>query len=154
MPTLTVADKAVTRGHVIVPRQGAWHAELWLDADTAPSGAVALSWADGEATWQGTVVRGGVVTEGGPAAVRLVGGAGGLGKALPGASYRNVSPRVIVGQILAALAGATQRIEAQTDIVQRCQATRQIAKQGLGTSASEHAGYLDRHRRIARPELR
>lgn len=100
--TLSVAGKAVTRGHVTVPRQGAWHADLWLDADTAPSGAVALSWADSEATWQGTVVRGGVVTEGGPAAVRLVGGAGGLGKTLPGASYRNVSPRVIAGQILTA----------------------------------------------------
>ena len=38
--TLSVAGKAVTRGHVTVPRQGAWHADLWLDADTAPSGAV------------------------------------------------------------------------------------------------------------------
>ncbi len=99
---LTVAGKAVTRGHVTLPRQGAWHADLWLDADTAPTGAVALSWGEGEATWQGTVARGGVAVEGGPAAVRVVGGGGGLGAQLPGASYRNASPRVILGQILGA----------------------------------------------------
>lgn len=104
MPTpLTVAGKAVTRGHLTVPRTGAWHGVLWLDADTAPSGAVALSWGQAEATWSATVVRGGVTTEGGPASVYLVGGAGGLGTSVPGGSYRNVTPRTLLGQILPAV---------------------------------------------------
>ena len=103
MPTtLTVAGKAVTRGHVLVPRTGAWHGTVWLDADTAPTGAASLVWGDNEATWSATVVRGGVLAEGGPAEVRIVGGGGGLGAALPGASYRNVSPRTLLGQILPA----------------------------------------------------
>lgn len=102
MPLLTVAGSAVTRGRLTVPRVGPWHAEMWLDADTAPSGAVSLSWADGEAIWQGFVVpgRGGVYTTGGPAQVWLVGGAGGLSATLSGASYRNVTPRTVLTQIL------------------------------------------------------
>lgn len=102
MPVLSVAGKSVTRGAVVLPRLGAWHADLWLDADVAPSGAVALSWGDGAATWRGTVVQGGAVTEGGPAAVRVVGGAGGLGRQLPGQSYRNASARAVLEQILVA----------------------------------------------------
>jgi hypothetical protein len=101
---LTVTGLAVTRGRVVLPREGGWHADLWLDADTAPSGAVALSWGDGAAAWQATVVPGrvGVATEGGPAAVRLAGGAGGLAVVLDGQSYRNTSVRIILGHLLAA----------------------------------------------------
>lgn len=104
MAVLTIAGKSVTRGRVRVPRQGAWHVEAWLDADTAPIGAAALVWGDKAAAWQGTLVPAlsGVYVTGGPAQVRVVGGAGGLQTALPGASYRNVSARVILGQILAA----------------------------------------------------
>lgn len=101
MPTLlTVAGKTALRGHVVVPLTGAWHGTAWLDADTAPTGPASLVWGDREATWSATVLRGGVLTEGGPAEVRFVGGAGGLATALPGGSYRNVSPRSLLGQIL------------------------------------------------------
>ena len=101
MPTLlTVAGKAALRGHVLIPRVGAWHGTLWLDADTAPTGAASLVWGDSEATWSATILRGGVMTEGGPAEVRFVGGGGGLATALAGGSYRNTSPRSLLGQIL------------------------------------------------------
>lgn len=104
MALLTVAGFPVTRGRVVLPREGGWHADLWLDANTAPSGGVALSWADGAATWQAAVVpgRAGVATEGGPASVRLVGGAGGLATVLDGQSYRNTSARIILGHLLGA----------------------------------------------------
>lgn len=101
MPTLlTVAGKAALRGHVLIPRVGAWHGTLWLDADTAPTGAASLVWGDSEATWSATILRGGVMTEGGPAEVRFVGGGGGLATALAGGSSRNTSPRSLLGQIL------------------------------------------------------
>lgn len=104
MATLTVAGFPVVRGRVTVPRVGPWHAEVRLDADAPPSGAVALSWGDGAATWSGYVLptRSGTYATGGPSQVRLVGGAGGLGRALDGASYRSTTPRVVLGQILAA----------------------------------------------------
>jgi hypothetical protein len=104
MTLLAVAGLPVTRGRVVVPREGAWHADLWLDANAAPSGPVALSWGDEAATWQAFVVpgRAGVFTEGGPAAVRVVGGAGGLGTELSGQSYRQTSARIILGAILGA----------------------------------------------------
>ena len=95
-----VAGKAALRGHVLIPRVGAWHGTLWLDADTAPTGAASLVWGDSEATWSATILRGGVMTEGGPAEVRFVGGGGGLATALAGGSYRNTSPRSLLGQIL------------------------------------------------------
>lgn len=105
MPTLTVAGSAVVRGRVTVPRVGPWHAEVRLDADVPPSGAVALSWGDGAATWRGFIVpgRAGAYTTGGPSQVRVVGGAGGLSREVDGASYRSTTPRVVLGQILSAV---------------------------------------------------
>jgi hypothetical protein len=113
MAALTCAGKAVTRGEVEVPRSGPWHADLWLDADTAPSGAVELVWDGAPSPWRGFVVpgRAGVLTEGGPVEVRVVGGAGGLGKRLPGQSYRSATARLIVEQLLAA---AGERLDGST----------------------------------------
>lgn len=105
MTALTIGGRAVSSGRVTVPRIGPWHAEAWLDADLAPSGAVPLVWGQSDATWQGYVVpgRAGVYTEGGPAQVWVVGGAGGLASRAPGASYRNVTARTVLTQILAAV---------------------------------------------------
>jgi len=109
---LTVAGLAVTAGTVTVPRRGAWHARVRLDAATPPTGAVALSWEGAAAPWRATVTaRAGVLVSGGPVELLLVGGAGGLGKSLPGGSYRQATVRLVLGQLLAAageqLAGAT-----------------------------------------------
>lgn len=103
MATLTVAGRAVVRGRVTVPLIGPWHAEVRLDADAPPSGAVTLSWGNGAASWQGSVLpaRAGVYAEGGPVQVWLVGGAGGLTRTVPGESFRNATPRAILSRILA-----------------------------------------------------
>lgn len=112
MAYLTCAGAPVTAGTVTVPRRGAWHARLRLDAATAPPGAVELAWEGSTVPWRGTVAaRAGALVEGGPVELLLVGGAGGLGRSLPGASYRQVTARVVLGQLLAAageqLAGGT-----------------------------------------------
>lgn len=104
MTALTIGGYAVSRGRVTVPRVGPWHADAWLDADVAPSGAVSLVWGQSEATWQGYVLpgRAGVYTEGGPVQVWIVGGTNGLSARVPGASYRNVTARTVLTQILTA----------------------------------------------------
>lgn len=101
MAVLTCADAPVIRGDLEVPDGGAWHASLRLDRDTAPAGAVELRWEGLAAPWRGTVTpRAGVLVEGGPVELLVVGGAGGLGRILPGASYRQATVRVVLGQLL------------------------------------------------------
>lgn len=104
MALLALAGIPVLSGRVDLPRLGAWHAELRLQGDSVPSGAVQLVWDGAPGPWQATVVpgRAGLVAPGGPVEVLVVGGAGGLGRSIAGGSYRNTSARVVLEQLLGA----------------------------------------------------
>lgn len=101
MAVLTCAGSPAITGEIEIPAGGPWHALLRLDRDAALSGAVELRWEGATASWWGMVARGGVLVEGGPVEVLVVGGAGRLGRVLPGASYRQATVRVVLGQLLA-----------------------------------------------------
>ncbi len=79
-------------------RIGAWHADLELDSDAALSGAVTLE--EEGITFVGTVVRSG--SFGGRTRARVVGGSGGLSKALPARNYASgvLKLSTVIGDIL------------------------------------------------------
>lgn len=85
MSDLTVNGVAVLRGDMLFPRVGAWSADLVLDADAAPAGAVVVESPAG-LRLVGTIERS-AVTEG-RVEVRVRGGAGQLGRALAPVAYR------------------------------------------------------------------
>jgi len=89
-------DLPVTVGALAVPRLGVWVADLDAVAEEAPTGAVTL--AVGGETWRGTVLRGGV-TEGRWRG-RVVGGAGGLWRAVAARQYQSTPRRLVVAAIL------------------------------------------------------
>lgn len=88
-----------------VPRRGCWVADLEVPADADIAGVVSL--AAGDDAWTGAVARGGVFE--GLWRGRVVGGRGGLGRALPARFYRGVPARLVAdalcreaGEVLAA----------------------------------------------------
>lgn len=87
MSDLTVAGLPVLRGDVLLPRVGAWSADLVLDADEAPSGVVALESTAGFRL-VGFVER--ANTTEGRVEVRLRGGRGQLARELQPVAYRPV----------------------------------------------------------------
>lgn len=91
-------DLPVTRASITLPRRGAWHARLWLDAEQAPEGAVVLATNEGAVTFRGTVVRGAEVH--GHVELLIVAGAAGLGDELPPRTYRNISARLVAEDLL------------------------------------------------------
>jgi hypothetical protein len=80
MSTITVAGYPVVSCSLSLPRIGAWHMDAVVNArDTSDlSGAVTVSIGDGAVTLKGTAYRQGAYGE--TAYVRIIGGAGGLGK--------------------------------------------------------------------------
>jgi hypothetical protein len=86
MALLTVGDADVIKGRLHFPQRGAWLAWLLLDTTAVPSGQVKLA-ADGGLSATGTVKSAGVFLD--SVALRLVGGAGGLGTIIPPAAYEN-----------------------------------------------------------------
>jgi len=78
-----------------VPTRGCWVADLEVDTETALSGVVSL--AAGDDTWTGAVARGGVFE--GLWRGRVIGGRGGLGRALPARFYRGVPARMVAADI-------------------------------------------------------
>ena len=86
----------VTAGALVVPRVGVWVADLEVVAEAAPPSSVTLT--VGAAAWRGTVVRGGV-TEGRWRG-RVVGGAGGLRRAVAARQYRSTPRRLVVSATL------------------------------------------------------
>ena len=87
MSDLLVAGLPVLRGDFLLPRVGAWTADLVLDADSAPSGVVAIESAGG-LRLSGFVERVNV-TEG-RVEVRIRAGRGQLAKELAPVAYRPV----------------------------------------------------------------
>jgi len=69
----------ILSGCVVLPRQGVWHADLVLEAQAAPEGAVTLRLGP-SLSLRGTVVRAGLFA--GQVRARVVGGAGQLGAEL------------------------------------------------------------------------
>jgi hypothetical protein len=113
MAFATLADNDVVTAYLHVPRTGAWRADVLLgDVDvSALSGRLTLSLDDGASLWVGTPIRP-PENAFGRVALRLVGGAGGLAKALPGQSYTNTPASVPVKD---ALAGAGETLSPAAD---------------------------------------
>jgi len=90
----------VRTAEIVVPAQGIWWADLVLtsDAVAATSGPAVLELASGQSL-RGTVRRGRVY-EGGVEA-RIIGGAGGLGNAIPARHYRRPSARLVASDVCA-----------------------------------------------------
>lgn len=85
MSTATLSGHRATQARVHLPAWGRWWADVTLDVEATLSGAVTLTLAD--LTLVGTVASGGAAQ--GRSVYRIVGGAGGWGRALPARSYAN-----------------------------------------------------------------
>jgi hypothetical protein len=97
--TLTVAgeQRTVAGGKLSLPRSGVWVANLIADCDIIPTGAgiVTLSGVDMPAHVQRAELVKGMLH------VRVVGGAGGLGKPAKAKHYRNPVVKHVLGDLLA-----------------------------------------------------
>jgi hypothetical protein len=87
MSDLTVNGAPVLRGDLLLPRVGAWTADLTLDAESAPTGSVTIASPAG-LRLVGTAERSRAVE--GRVEVRVRGGAGGLRRELAPVAYRPV----------------------------------------------------------------
>jgi hypothetical protein len=94
---LELAGVPVIEACLRLPRVGVWRAEVVLDSETPVAGKVVLR-ADGGGEWHGTVRRSDVAR--GVVAVEVVGGAGGLARQLPPKTYRNMTVRVALTDLL------------------------------------------------------
>lgn len=88
MAALTLAGSPVLAATITMPGVGCWVADVEIAATEAPAGRVELAPEVG-AAWSGTVIEGGV--HGQTWRGRVVGGAGGLRRALPATHYRNAT---------------------------------------------------------------
>lgn len=100
MAFATANDSLVIRGTIGIPRAGAWHADLRVDAESALSGAITLKIADG-LTLVGTAAPGRTGVWLDTASLRMVGGAGGLANKAKPRHYRKTALRSVLGDILA-----------------------------------------------------
>lgn len=112
MSLATANGVPVIRAVLALPRVGAWHADLEIDSeDASPFGTqIALSIGDGALSFQGSARRGGAY--GGRVLVRMVGGAGGLGKVLDSKAYRQIPARIPLSDILD---GAGEKLSGTAD---------------------------------------
>lgn len=98
MAYCTLNGAPVLEAAITLPRVGAWHGTLAVDADSPPSGALSLQ--IGGANWRGFARRSGVW--GGVATVRIVGGAGGLSAEVAPQGFRNAQLGAVLQHILRA----------------------------------------------------
>lgn len=105
---ITLGGALVLSIQLDVPRVGVWTANAQVDATEPLNGAVDLVL--GGRTWRGTVVSGGDVAD--RVTVRVVGGHGGLGGAVPARCYANVPVRVPLEDALGAVG---ERLSATSD---------------------------------------
>lgn len=108
----TAAGLDIIEAHLLIPQQGAWTVDLVLDVDSATDLAGKIDIDLSGLTLSGTAVRGGPAL--GVTTLRVVGGAGGLGKLLTPKDYRQVPLRLpvqdalaAVGEVLSSVADAT-----------------------------------------------
>jgi len=93
---------------LVIPRLGAWTADVAVDSDTDVTGAVTLD-LEGR-IWRGTVVRGAVAF--GRWSGRIVGGAGGLQRELPPVAFAGTTHRAVFDETLRAAGETAAAIEA------------------------------------------
>ncbi len=103
MAQFTLAGRRVLSGQLVRPSIGVWHADLAVDGPDALSGAQTLATEAGT-TLKGTVAR--AETEDGVLRVRLVGGAGALGREPPAKGFRTVALRTLLADTLSAVGEA------------------------------------------------
>lgn len=166
MSELLCNGTPVVAAKITRPRLGSWVAELVVDTDEAldVGTRAELTDGDGASLFAGTVQRG-AVTEG-RLALRVISGAGGLGKTLDARGYHQAPPRVILtdlaretGETLAPLTeavldaplrawarprvdGAAQlrQLSEAVGLVWRCQAD---GRQWLGRETWPDAGLVE-----------
>lgn len=99
---MTANGTACHKARIQLPRIGAWHADLVIDALDASNfeGQVTLSIADGRIQLQGTALRYGV--QYGVVMARVIGGGAGLGTILAAKSYQNATVKTVLSDICSA----------------------------------------------------
>jgi len=102
------------------PRKGAWQADLQLDTDEAPAGAVRINIDDGKTVLAGTVQRAGSWV--GTVSARVVGGAGGLSKTATPRHYTAPSVGVVLADLLHQAGEARAASSDQSVLVRRLDA--------------------------------
>ena len=96
---VTVNGVGAISGTIEMPLLGAWNADLIVNADTAPVGAVTIS-SDGGLTLVGFVIAGGAFEE--TAYVRIMGGAGGLSRPALARHYRSATMQTVLVDLMRA----------------------------------------------------
>lgn len=94
MSDLTCNGVPVVSARITRPRIGSWVAELVVDTDEPMTGAVVLADGDGSELFKGTIIRG--APSEGRLSLRVLGGAGGLGKTLDPRYYKGAPPRLVL----------------------------------------------------------
>ena len=97
MAILNVNGLPVISGQLSMPRVGAWTSTLFVDASAPIDGPVVLE-APGGMTWRGWAHRAGVFAE--RMTLKIVGGAGGLGKELVPRSYVGIQLQTVLTDLL------------------------------------------------------
>lgn len=97
MSDLTCNGVPVVSAKITRPRIGSWFAELVVDTDAPMTGAVALADGDGAVLFRGFIQRGAPAE--GRLALRIIGGAGGLGGELSPRYYRGAPPRIVLADL-------------------------------------------------------
>jgi len=100
MAFATINGKDVLTALLSVPLGGTWRLDATVDAESAEglTGDLTLSLDEGRSTWRCRAYRSADAF--GRVELRAVGGAGGLAKVLEGQSYRQVTARVVVADLL------------------------------------------------------
>jgi hypothetical protein len=136
----TLNGNKITSARVTLPEWGCWYADVSIDGEVALTGRVSLVVAD--LTLSGTVLSGGAAI--GRSSFRIVGGAGGWGKALLKKSYANdagVKISTILGDA-ASEAGETIAITADDRVGPAWTRAAGPAVDSLN-SVAERAWYVD-----------
>lgn len=94
---VTVAGIPVISLALVLPRVGAWHADVEIATEQLDGGAN-LTVTDGTNSFVGVALRSG--QQGAHYAARVVGGSGGLSSRIPAAHYREARVRLLVEEIL------------------------------------------------------
>jgi hypothetical protein len=93
----TLNGSPVLSATIGLPRVGAWHADVSLAGSVAPAGACTLA-IDGGLTLRGTVLRADVWLE--TVKLRMVAGAGGLGRPARPRHYRQTRLSIVLADLL------------------------------------------------------
>lgn len=114
MALVDANGQAVLDLALCLPLVGAWHADLRVDAPDTITGPVTISIDQGSLTLNGSASRGSAYV--GTSYVRVVAGAGGLGKTARARHYNQTSVRIVLADLLSD-AGETLSMTASSAIL-------------------------------------